>query len=305
MLPFLALFGLAAYCWSSLPWLSVLLTVPTSLFAVRLFLLQHDMGHGSYFRSKKVNRWIGKSLGVVSGIPYAYWKHTHAIHHATCGNLDKRGTGDVTTWTLAEYQAASTWGRLGYRFYRHPLVLTLVAPAYLLLKMRIPFGHPTPFKENWKSILSNNVALAVIVLTLGLGIGFGFVLAVYCLTLYLAMMIGVWLFYVQHQFEEVYWEPTQDWNYHTAAIEGSSQLTMPGFMSWLTADIGLHHVHHLDSRVPFYRLREVIESIPALREVNKVSYLETPRLLTLTLYDDVHQRLVSFREARQLMATSP
>ncbi|MFC3852079.1 fatty acid desaturase [Salinispirillum marinum] len=299
VLPFIALFATAAWLWGRWPWLSVLLTIPTAFFMVRIFLLQHDLGHGSFFNNKTLNKWMGKVLGATTGIPYSYWKRTHAMHHATTGNLDKRGAGDVTTWTVEEYNNAGFWARLGYRFYRHPLVIMGLGPAFLLLKMRIPFFHPTPFKENWRSIISNNVVLLAIVVLLGTFVGFGFVAAVYCLTLYLAMMIGIWLFYVQHQFEDVYWAPQDTWNYHTAAIEGSSQLAMPGFMNWLTANIGLHHIHHLDSRVPFYRLKEVVKSIPDLEGVNKISWLRTPHLLTLTLYDEARQRMVTFRDARR------
>lgn len=302
VVPFIVIFAAAAALWHSFPVISVLLTVPAAFFMVRIFLVQHDLGHGSFFRNKTLNKWVGKALGATTGIPYSYWKRTHAMHHASTGNLDKRGAGDVTTWTVEEYRNAGFWSRLGYRFYRHPLVIIVLGPAFLLLKMRVPFGHPTPFKENWRSILSNNVVLAAIVILLGTFLGFGFVAAVYCLTLYLAMMIGIWLFYVQHQFEDVYWAPQDTWNYHKAAIEGSSQLAMPGFMNWLTANIGLHHIHHLDSKVPFYRLKEVVRGIPDLEGVNKISWLRTPKLLTLTLYDEACQRMVTFREARRQSA---
>lgn len=300
VVPFAALFVLAAVLWSSLPGVSVALTVPMAVLAVRLFMLQHDMGHGAFFGQKALNLWLGRMLGVLSGIPFSYWRRTHDMHHATSGNLDERGAGDVTTWTLEEYQQAGFWGQLGYRFYRHPVVMVLIAPAYLLLKFRVPFGHPTPFRENWRSMLINNLLLTGIVLSLGWLVGFWFVLAVYVLTLYLAMMIGVWLFYVQHQFEDVYWAREGDWHFQTAAVESSSQLVMPDFVQWLTANISLHHIHHLNSAVPFYRLQEVMRDIPELQPVNRVSWRETPRLLTLTLYDEARRQLVDFRAARTI-----
>lgn len=282
-------------------WPSLLLAVPAAIFIVRLFIIQHDCGHGSYFRSGRANDALGLILGVVTMIPYRAWRRDHAAHHASCGNLARRGIGDVTTLTVAEYRARSRWQRLAYRFYRHPAVLFAVGPAYLLLvRYRVPMASPFRDRKSWLSILGTDAAAA----TLGAGavvlMGPVAFLAGWGSVMMLASTIGVWLFYVQHQFEDTYWRPAELWNFHAAALNGSSFYDLPRLLHWLTGSIGFHHIHHLASRIPNYHLRACFEENPELqRGAKRVTLWGSLKATRLTLWDEKAQKLVSFRQAGQ------
>ena len=282
-------------------WLTLVMAVPAAGFLVRLFMIQHDCGHGAFFRGKHVNDWVGRVLGVFTLTPYDVWRRSHALHHATTGNLDRRGIGDIDTLTVSEYRARSWLGRLRYRLYRHPLVLFGVGPAYLfLVEQRLPFGMMKDGWRPWASALSTNAAILFAVgLMMWLVGPFAF-LAVHLPIVLLAASIGVWLFYVQHQFEGARWARNGTWDFHEAALHGSSYYDLPAVLRWFTANIGMHHVHHLCSRIPYYRLPRVMRDRPELRNVSRLTMLQSLRGVRLTLWDEARQRLVSFRAARTL-----
>jgi omega-6 fatty acid desaturase (delta-12 desaturase) len=285
-------------------WLSLLLAVPAAGFLVRLFMIQHDCGHGSFFRHKLVNDWVGRVAGVLTLTPYDFWQRTHAIHHASSGNLNRRGMGDIDTLTLREYLALSFWGRLRYRIYRHPLVMFGIGPAYLFLfQHRLPFGLMrgngwTP----WISTMATNLGIAVVIATLIFFIGIGPFLLVHLPVMLIAASIGVWLFYVQHQFAETLWEHDADWDRHEAALHGSSHYELPTILRWFTANIGVHHVHHLCSGIPYYRLPRALRDYPELKSVSRLTLLESIRCVRLVLWDESQRRLISFREMRRVTA---
>jgi acyl-lipid omega-6 desaturase (Delta-12 desaturase) len=278
-------------------WASPLIAIPAAGFLVRLFMIQHDCGHGTLFSNRRANDWVGRAIGTFTLTPYDFWRRTHAIHHATAGNLDRRGIGDVDTLTVDEYRARSRWGRLKYRLYRHPLVMFGVGPTYLfLLQYRLPVGFMRNGWRPWASTMANNFAIATIFLSLTWLIGIKALLLVHLPTMLLAATAGVWLFYVQHQFEQTSWERDGKWNVHDAAMRGSSHYDLPAFLRWFTANIGLHHVHHLCSRIPYYRLPRVMRDYPELRDVGRLTLAESLRCVRLVLWDEKQRRLVSFRE---------
>jgi omega-6 fatty acid desaturase (delta-12 desaturase) len=296
--PFAGLWTLAwaAYylgCW----WLSLLLAVPAAGFLVRLFMIQHDCGHGAFFRDRLANDLVGRVIGVLTLTPYDYWRRTHAAHHASSGNLDRRGLGDVDTLTVREYLSRSFWGRLHYRFYRHPLVMFGFGPAYLfVLRQRLPVGLFRGGREPWLSTMATNFAIAVVVALLMRLIGIGPFLLIHLPIALIAGSIGVWLFYVQHQFDPTFWARDTEWSFQEAALYGSSYYELPGILRWFTANIGMHHVHHLCSRIPYYRLPRALRDHPELRSISRLTILQSIRCVRLVLWDEGRRRLISFRE---------
>jgi omega-6 fatty acid desaturase (delta-12 desaturase) len=280
-------------------WLTLLLAVPTAGFLVRIFILQHDCGHGASFRRRVTNDWVGRVLGVFTLTPYDVWRRDHAIHHASSGNLGRRGIGDVRTLTVREYLERSRFGKLTYRLYRHPAIMFGAGPAYLfLLENRLPVGEMRKGWAAWLSTMATNAGIAVLVVAMMWLVGVGPFLMVHLPVVLLAASIGVWLFYIQHQFEETYWDREPDWSVHEAALHGSSYYDLPKILRWFTGNIGVHHVHHLCSRIPFYRLYKVIEDYPELAGTGRLTVLESLRCLRLTLWDEDSRRLISFREVR-------
>jgi omega-6 fatty acid desaturase (delta-12 desaturase) len=280
-------------------WITLALAVPAAFFLVRLFIIQHDCGHGSFFRKQKVADWVGRIIGLMTLTPYTYWRKTHALHHASSGNLEHRGFGDISTITVAEYRARDWWGRLTYRIYRNPIVIFSVGAAiHFLILHRLPFYAPRGWKRERRSIVLNDVALAAVVVTLGMLLGWKEFLLVQLPITLLACSIGVWLFYVQHQFETTYWEHDRDWTFDEAALEGSSYLALPRLLQWATGNIGLHHIHHLNARIPNYRLQEVMRDHPELKGVSRLTIWRSIRCANLALWDEASRRLVSFRQAR-------
>lgn len=242
--------------------------------------------------------WLGRVAGVLTFTPYGVWRHAHAAHHATTGNLDRRGLGDVETLTVEEYRARSFWGRLRYRLYRHPLVMFGLGPAYLfILQHRLPVGLMRGWRP-WASSMTTNLVIASLVAPMIWLIGLKAFLLVHLPGVLLAASVGVWMFYVQHQFEQTSWASDRDWNLHDAALHGSSHYDLPGFLRWFTGNIGVHHVHHLNSRIPYYRLPRVLRDHPELRHVGRLTLLGSLRCVRLVLWDETQRRLVSFREAR-------
>jgi omega-6 fatty acid desaturase (delta-12 desaturase) len=298
LIPFIALFALIAVAVKSGYWLALAATPLAGLFLLRLFIIQHDCGHGAFLHSKAGNDWIGRALGVLTLTPYDCWRRSHALHHAGTGKLDARGSGDVDMLTVREYRDRPWLARLGYRLYRHPAVLLGLGPAYLfLLRHRLPIGLMKEGWIYWASAMATNL-VTVLVLALPLyAFGFGVTALVFFPVLLSAASLGVWLFYVQHQFPEAYWERRADWSFYEAALHGSSYLELPRILRWFTGHIGIHHVHHLSSQIPFYRLPEALEQHPALRELNRFTAVEAWGTLRLALWDESRRVMVSFREA--------
>jgi acyl-lipid omega-6 desaturase (Delta-12 desaturase) len=278
------------------------MSLPAGGFMVRLFMLQHDCGHLSMFKSRKLNDWVGRALGVITLTPYDYWRHSHAMHHAGSGNLEKRGMGDINTLTVAEYEALSFWGRFGYRLYRNPIVMFGIGPVYVFIfNQRLPPDCFRQGRASWMSVLLTNLG---ILLSVGLVIYFlGWLplLTIHLPVVFVGAAAGVWLFYVQHQFDETHWEHSGNWDHETAALHGSSYYDLPKPLMWLTGNIGIHHLHHLSSRIPFYRLPQVLRDFPELRDVGRLTIWESLKCVRLTLWDEASKKLVSFREARAMM----
>lgn len=303
VIPFVMLWALAYKLLSVSIWLTLLTAIPAAGFLVRLFLIQHDCGHGAFFAKKATNDWVGRVLGVFTLTPYDVWRRSHAIHHATHGNLDSRGIGDIDTLTVREYYARGTAGRLLYRLYRNPIVLFVIGPAYLfLLKNRLPFGFMRQGWVYWASALGTNVGIALIAGALMYTLGVKEFLLVHGPITLLASSIGVWLFYVQHQFEDGFWEEDARWNVHDAALYGSSHYDLPGVLRWFSANIGVHHVHHLYARIPYYRLPNVLRDHPELANVRRLTLWQSFACLRLRLWDESQKRLVTFAQARDLAA---
>ena len=287
-------------------WLALLLAVPAAGFLVRLFMIQHDCGHGSFFRQRAVNDWVGRVIGALTLTPYDAWRRDHAIHHATSGNLERRGIGDVSTLTVREYLALSRWRRLGYRLYRNPFVMFGLGPAYLfIVQQRLPSRLWRSGRESWISAMATNAAIAVIIAAMMWAVGVKPFLLVHLPITLLAASIGVWLFYVQHQFEETYWARSPVWSHQEAALHGSSHYDLPAILRWFTANIGVHHVHHLSSRIPYYRLPRVLRDFPELKGVGRLTLLESFACVPLVLWDEGGQRLISFRDLRASNRAAP
>ncbi|MGD2134882.1 MAG: fatty acid desaturase [Gemmatimonadales bacterium] len=296
--PFFALWAAAYLALGVSYWLTLLLAIPAALFLIRLFMIQHDCGHGAFFPSRRANDWVGSALGVLTLVPYGYWRKTHAIHHKTSGDLDFRGFGDIDTLTVDEYRALSVLGRVRYRVYRNPIVMLVIGPAYQFwLKHRLPLDIPWSWKREWRSVHLTNLALLAIVLLAWATIGLGPFLLVQAPISLIAGAIGVYLFYVQHQFEDTYWREHPEWDFHAAGLQGSSFLVLPKVLQWFSANIGFHHIHHVSSRIPYYRLPECYDENPVFQHVTKLTLWQTMACLRLALWDERALKLVGFREA--------
>lgn len=298
LLPFLTLFALIAMAVKAGYLLALAATPLAGLFLLRLFIIQHDCGHGAFLPNRAGNDWIGRALGVFTLTPYDCWRRSHAQHHAATGNLDARGIGDVDTLTVREYWERSRMGRFMYRLYRHPVVLLGLGPAYLfLLRHRLPVGLMKEGRVYWYSAIATNIVTALILALPLYFFGLGVTALVFFPVLLSAASMGVWLFYVQHQFPDAHWDRADDWSFHDAALHGSSHLDLPPILGWFTGYIGIHHVHHLASRIPFYRLPEVLERHPHLRNVNRFTALQACSTLRLALWDEDRRGMITFREA--------
>jgi acyl-lipid omega-6 desaturase (Delta-12 desaturase) len=292
----------------ALPYVVTLLcAMVAGAFLVRTFMLMHDCAHGSLFPSRRANETLGAVTGVLTLTPFVQWRRDHVLHHASAGDLDRRGHGDVRTLTVREYVALSRAQRLRYRIYRHPLVLLGLGPLHLAVGQRYrPRSLATGDKER-ASVRNTNLALLALVVGWSFVVGLKAVLLVYVPVFYFAGMAGIWLFFVQHQFEGTHWTRHDAWNYAAAAIEGSSYLRLPRVLEWLTCSIGLHHVHHLSPRVPNYRLRPCLDAHPELLGATRVTARDTMRAFSLKLWDEDAGRLVGFAAARpfDIAASAP
>lgn len=280
-------------------WIALALAVVTGGFLLRLFVIQHDCGHGSFFKSRRANDTIGRLISVLTLTPYGLWRRAHALHHASSGDLGRRGVGDIDTLTVSEYLGLSRLGRLRYRIYRNPLILILIgAPLYFLVFQRVPSAGMWLSKEAWISVLSLNTAMIAFYGGLFATLGAGPVLMVFVPVALIGAWAGVWLFFVQHQFEDTHWDKSDDWNLQVAALGGSSYYVLPRLLQWFTGNIGLHHIHHLNSRIPNYRLQECLDASPELRAMNRLTFLESLKCVRLALWDEDQRKLVGFRAVR-------
>jgi omega-6 fatty acid desaturase (delta-12 desaturase) len=298
VVPYLAL-CVAMYFALGVSYLLVLaLAIPASGFLVRTFILFHDCSHGSFLPSRRANLWLGTVLGLFVYSPFLRWRHDHAIHHATSGDLDRRGGGDVRTLTVSEYHALPPRARLGYRLFRNPLIMFGVGPIVaLLVGPRLVSRDARPRMR--RSVIGTNIALAVLVAALCWLVGWREYLLVQAPTVLLAGSAGIWLFYVQHQFEDAYWESAEGWSYADAALRGSSYLKLPKVLQFFSGNIGLHHVHHLSARIPNYNLQRAHDENPIFHDVPMLSLRDGLRAVRLKLWDEEHGRLVTFAEAAE------
>ncbi len=278
-------------------WLALPPIVLTAGFLVRTFIIFHDCGHQAFFASRRANTIWGYITGILAFTPFHYWHHDHAIHHAGSGNLDKRGHGDIWLMTVAEYQASSRFMKLYYRLYRNPLVMFLIGPLMLIFVYN-RFPSKKANRNDIRSIVITNVAFAAIVVGLGMLCGFRETFIIYGLSLYLASIAGIWLFYVQHHFEDVYWERTPGWDFATASLEGGSYYRLPKILQWFSGSIGYHHIHHFNARIPNYRLSRCYKAIETLQASRPVTLAGSLRTLGYRLWDESERRLVGFKHLK-------
>lgn len=295
LIPYLALFYLALRSVEISLWLTVPLCILAAGFQVRSFIIFHDCGHGSFFKSQKANDWLGMLTGLLTFTPYQRWKHSHAIHHATSGDLDRRGVGDVYTMTVDEYLAAPWYVRIGYRLMRNPFAMFLIgSPLMFLLVERIP---PPKGRREIASVWWTNLALAAIVTAMGLSFGWRTYLIVQLLIMYIASVAGIWLFYVQHQFQGVYWERHAQWNYFKASLQGSSFYKLPAVLQWFSGNIGFHHIHHLGAKIPSYNLARAYRENPIFH-IRPLTLLSSLQCLKWRVYDEANHRLAGWEVLR-------
>lgn len=297
IVPFVALWALAWWALSISAWLTLAISLCNAAFLLRLFAIQHDCGHGAFFQNRTVSDWVGRVIGVLTLTPYDVWRRAHSIHHSGAGNLGHRDLGEITTLTVAEYEALSPLRRLQYRAYRHPIVLFGVGPGYLFfLQNRLPIGMMEQARYWFSAMYTNAAILALLAVIVWFG-GWAPVLLIFVPSTLLAATAGVWLFYVQHQFETTHWDAAEEWDLHESALHGSSHYVLPPVLQWLSANIGIHHVHHLYSRIPFYRLPDVLRDHAGLRTPNTMTIRESFANARLHLWDEESRRLLSFRDA--------
>jgi omega-6 fatty acid desaturase (delta-12 desaturase) len=279
-------------------WLTVPLAILASGFLVRIFIIFHDCGHGSFFRSRRANTLTGLVSGLLTLTPYLQWRWEHATHHGTSGDLDRRGLGDIWTLTVDEYLQASRWKRLAYRLARNPVILFFIAPLYIfVIHQRIPSAAAPPRER--RSVHWMNLAIVAMALALSVALGVKEYVLIQLSITGIAGAAGIWMFYVQHQFEDTYWARGERWNYVEAALRGSSYYRLPRVLQWFTGNIGFHHIHHLNPRIPNYNLQRCHEAEPLFQQVRAMTVLASLRTLSMRLWDEQRQKLVGYRELRQ------
>lgn len=278
-------------------WATLLMAIPAGGLLVRAFIIQHDCGHGSFFSSRRMNDFVGRCMSVLTMAPYSLWKREHAQHHASSGNLDRRGAGDIDTLTVREYQALPALGKIKYRIYRNPLFLfAFGVPAYFLLVQRQPWLHAVKPVDTLKSVMGLNLALVAFYGPLVYAFGISDVLSVVLPMVVVASAAGGWLFFIQHQFEDTVWEKADGWDFQVAALMGSSFYDLPKVLNWFTGNIGLHHIHHLNSMVPNYRLQACLNASPELKSINRLTLFDSLKCASLKLWDEKSKRLIRFDE---------
>ena len=298
-LSFAALCAGIFLCIERAPWAIPFLTLPAAGMLVRLFIIQHDCGHGSFFESRAMNDLLGRLISVATMTPYGYWRRAHAQHHATSGDLSRRGFGDITTLTVEEYRELSLGRRVAYRLYRNPVVLLVFGPPFhFMIGQRSPWSTPYSFCEVWKSVLSLNLGAVIVYGLVVSVVGWKPLLITYLPVMVIASCAGGWLFFVQHQFADTYWAQGDDWDFHASALKGSSYYVLPRIFCWFTGNIGLHHIHHLCGKIPNYRLQECLDGSPELRQTSRLNFRQSLRCIRLTLWDEAKGKLVGFRELK-------
>lgn len=298
LVPYVLLFAGAYFAMQVSYWLAVPLIIVAAGFVIRLFIIFHDCGHGSFFKSRRANDTWGVITGILTFFPYHYWRAAHARHHATSANLDKRGVGDVWMMTVEEYKNASKFERLKYRLYRNPLVMFLLGPLFMSL-ISNRFVRRNARRAERLSVYGTNAAIVALAVGVSLLIGWKAFLLIQLPILFVAQVMGIWLFYVQHQFEGVYWAPQQKWDFVTASLHGGSYYALPKVLNWFTGSIGYHHIHHLNSRIPNYNLAKCHEQVEALQVAPKVNLWTGLKSLSYRLWDERENRLVGFGAVRK------
>jgi omega-6 fatty acid desaturase (delta-12 desaturase) len=278
-------------------WTTLLLALPAAAFLVRIFILFHDCCHGAFFPSRRANQFLGYIAGILTFTPFADWQRTHIIHHAASGNLDRRGTGDIWTLTVDEYRASSRIKRLAYRLFRNPLLLFTVIPFVLFVILQ-RFSSQGAKKRERSSVVYTNFAIVAIMVAMSQSIGFGSYLLIQMPVIIMAASVGMWLFYVQHQYEDAYWERQQHWDLTSSGLEGSSYYKLPKVLQWLVGNIGLHHIHHVRANIPNYNLQRCHDEVQLLQTVKPLTLRASLKSLWLNLWDEQKQKLVSFRSIR-------
>ncbi len=278
-------------------WLTLLLSIPAAGFMVRIFIIFHDCGHGSFFKSKRLSKVVGIITGMIVFTPYHKWHKDHHIHHQTVGNLDKRGIGDVMTLTVDEYEKMTRWRKFGYRLYRNPFFLFGIAPILVFTIVHRFTRKGMSFREQMYVHLTTLGLIAAVALLISL-IGLKTFLLIQLPILYIATVHGVWLFYVQHQYRHVKWAESENWDYKTIALEGSSMFKLPRLLNWFTGNIGYHHIHHLSPLIPNYNLRRCHDENSLFREVKPLTFFSAFESLLLRLWDEKRGMLIKFSEMK-------
>lgn len=298
--PFILFWFLAYQALDVSIWLTIALSAVAAGFVIRTFIIFHDCTHGSFFKNKKANAVVGTITGIMTLFAYEKWKREHSIHHASSGNLDKRGVGDIWVMTIEEYVEASKWERFKYRMYRNPLVMFGFGPLFLVL-ISSRFNRKDARKKERNNTYLINVSLVVIYSLLIWAIGWQAFLIVQGSTMFIAGALGIWLFYVQHTFEDSYFEDESEWDYVKAAVEGSSYYKLPRVLQWVTGNIGFHHVHHLSPRVPNYNLEKAHESTPPLQQATTITIKSSLKSLRYKVYDAKNKTFVTFGDIKHLL----
>ena len=299
LLLFIGTWILMLFCLQYSYLLTLVSAFPAAGFLVRLFIIQHDCGHASFFASRVANNALGFMLGILTLTPYGYWRRTHALHHKDSGKLEYRNFGEIYLLTVDEYHARSRWGRLRYRLYRHPLILLGLGPIYqFFVKHRLPIDMPCSWRREWHSVHFTNLGIVVLSLAIVCLVGFKAYFLIQVPITLIAGVIGVWMFYVQHNFEDTYWRRRPEWTFDAAGLQGASFYDLPRWLHWFTGNIGVHHVHHLMFRIPNYNLMKAFRELRELHGVTRLKFWESLRCLNYKLWDEGRRKLVSFREAR-------
>jgi omega-6 fatty acid desaturase (delta-12 desaturase) len=298
LLPFCGLWYLMYLSISWSYWLTLLLAVPAAGFLVRIFIIQHDCGHHSFFRSRRVNDALGYACGILTLTPYHFWKRTHARHHVSSGDLSHRGQGDVGVLTVGEYLNRTRFGRLRYRLYRNPVVMFAIGAGFLfLIHQRFTFSIPRSWRRERMSVHSTNAGILAMIVLAWCTIGLPTFFLIHLPIVILAAAIGSWLFFVQHQFEDAYWQPHESWEFTRSALDGSSYYRLPRVLQWFTGNIGFHHIHHFDSRIPNYNLPTCYAAEPAFQQAVTLGIRDSLNCTKMKLWDEQRQRMVTFAEA--------
>ncbi len=300
IIPYFMLWGLMIYfVKNNVPYIYTFgLAAIAGLFLVRIFIFFHDCTHGSFFKSRKANNFVGRLTGFITFTPFEEWRQAHNAHHASSGDLNRRGVGDVWTMTVKEYQNAPFLKRLGYRLYRNPFVMFILGPIFLfLVSNRIPGKNSKPNAK--RDVWITNLVLLAFVVGMSYWIGFLNFVSIQAPILFIGGMLGIWLFYVQHQYENTYWAPSSKWNLLDAALNGSSYYKLPKVLQWITGNIGFHHIHHLKPSIPNYNLEPCHNSIELFKQVKPLTIKSSLRCIWMDLWDEEQGKMISFRDLKR------